>query len=220
MLKYMGVVFGVLCLLSLPSLVLNVRSNPVTAGNAKELFSLLSLGNIGSTRLSCNTGTYTSPITENPLASDYTAQIYLQCPYGKLDTLNSFGQVSINQRINCFQVVSAMEEQQQTYSYYPETCELSQFPNPEIFTDYFNLNCAGQKSCTLDFAQDWLPTSACTVSAARPENWQYIVTAVCASEHIQVFGGISKSNAALVVVVFDLAIVFIFWFSLIGLRPF
>ena len=54
-------------------------------------------------------------------------------------------------------------------------------------------------------------------------DWKYIMTASCESDTIQFAGDYiiqNKSNVAIVIVIFDLAISFSLWFSLLALKPF
>lgn len=75
-LKFLAALFFLLTVLSVPSMYLCFKSNPIAAAGPEELVALLSLGNLGATKITCNTGTYLEPLAPESVF-DYDAQIFM-----------------------------------------------------------------------------------------------------------------------------------------------
>lgn len=124
-----------------------------------------SLGNFGQDEVSCNTGTFVNEQTTSS-SSNGQAEINLACSYGVLNKITEFGQISINDKVNCLDVLSSLEQNSEVPAlFYPSKCEWNEWDEPE--NHYINLQfaeqCHGQESCTFQFQKSDLPAEKCTV---------------------------------------------------------
>jgi hypothetical protein len=87
-LKYLGCVFFVLSLLSLPSMFFFYSGNMSHEGSMKGIITALSMGNIGEARTACSTGRYQDIRFGN---NNPTLTISLTCANGYLDEIEEFG---------------------------------------------------------------------------------------------------------------------------------
>jgi hypothetical protein len=88
-LKFMATMYCVMTVISIPSMVFYFSGNPTDRLSMSDLIPALSLGNIGQSETACASGIY-EPSTS-------LVEITINCPFGKLDEVTSFGQVSFGQ---------------------------------------------------------------------------------------------------------------------------
>jgi len=202
-LKYIGCLYMVLCVLSIPALMVYYSGNTAYRFDFKGLIVKTSLGNIGVARPACNTG---------------DSVIYLQCANGYFDKLTNFGTVSKTTEINC---VDDSASVLQKFEFSPNTCQLDQWSREEIerAKDYFKANCFEQPSCELKINPRLYPSKKCPKSASTT----FVATASCDASKINLFGSkklsIQKETAALIVVYMDLLAIIVYWFSMILAKP-
>lgn len=152
-LKYLIWQFLVMSVLAAPSMCFYFSGNDSTVKDFKSLLVQFSLGNIGGEDSSCNTGSY---ITTSSVGAttDYKGEVYLQCAFGKLNSMQAFGQVSVNDNVNCNAVITAESISDQVV-FYPSTCESGQWTSGEmaILQNTFEQDCQGKANCRFEFAQ-------------------------------------------------------------------
>ena len=83
--------YCIMTLISIPSMVFYFSGNPTERLSMRDLIPALSLGNIGQSETACSSGIYEP--------SSNQVEITISCPFGKLDEVTSFGQVSFGQLV-------------------------------------------------------------------------------------------------------------------------
>jgi hypothetical protein len=74
-------------LLAVPSMLFYISAKPSFSSDLNSVIQALSLGNIGGSKLTCETG------NSNPVinGTDYSSTIDLECSKGYLNTIKEFG---------------------------------------------------------------------------------------------------------------------------------
>ena len=94
----------------------------------------------------------------------------LSCPYGHLDHLTQFGQVSIGDKIDCGDALEreVLDEAHPSFSFYPTECEYHQFPDEQRLSleEKFAAQCYNKLKCQFTFDLSDLPISSCTLPQA------------------------------------------------------
>jgi len=127
-LKFMATMYCIMTVISIPSMVFYFSGNPTDRLSMSDLIPALSLGNIGQSETACASGIY-EPSTS-------LVEITINCPFGKLDEVTSFGQVSFGQFIQCALAKEAAKEEgiplsEYDFGFYPERCSYREF-QPEV----------------------------------------------------------------------------------------
>ena len=109
--------------------------------------------------------------------------------------------------------------------YYPVSCTLEEYDEDtiDLIKQDFAEKCADQSQCEFVITRDMMPSDQCDVFDLDPVETQAIIIASCKSENIMIRGQqvtVSKGAVALFVVLTDLVICLILWFSLLMLGPF
>jgi len=84
----MAVVFLIMSIASIAVITIFVSANASKITELKQVFTSVSMGNLGATELACNTNKFAT--TESSQKAKITT-VYLHCPYGTLDSLNQLG---------------------------------------------------------------------------------------------------------------------------------
>ena len=87
----MATMYCIMTLISIPSMLFYFSGNPADGLSTSEVIQSLMLGNIGQSEVACASGIY-EPSTS-------LVEITVVCPFGLLDEVTSFGQVSFDQSV-------------------------------------------------------------------------------------------------------------------------
>ena len=82
-LKYMGFLFMLMFVLSIPSMLFFIYGTELTDSSLTKVVTAASLGNLGSSKPVCKSGTY-DIVSETVNTNNPTAYIELSCPFGNL----------------------------------------------------------------------------------------------------------------------------------------
>ena len=96
MLKYLGCMFLLMFLLSIPAICFFSYGTELTEGSFTKIVTAASLGNLGTSKPVCKTGSYDLATGANPKAA-----IFLDCPFGDLYAISEFGQLSREVEVDC-----------------------------------------------------------------------------------------------------------------------
>lgn len=129
-LKFMIWLFLLMTICAIPSMIFFYSGNKNTSDNFRSLLVQFSLGNIGYESPACNTGTYVTTSSSNG-KSESIAEIQMQCSYGTMESMTSFGQVSVNDVIKCKEIATATTMSDQVV-FYPSTCESDQWTKDDM----------------------------------------------------------------------------------------
>lgn len=87
--------------------------NLALPSDLKSALTKISMGNIGATQASCQSGAYGTNTT--------TASIELMCSYGVIDAIKTFGQMSQAQYVDCASYEATLTGQNTTAFNFPFT---------------------------------------------------------------------------------------------------
>ena len=121
MLKYLAFMFFMMFILSGPAMLFFFYGTDIEASSFSKIVSASSMGNLGSSEPVCRETTLESESLQGV--------INLNCPFGELDKLFDFGQVSRFTKINCDEIKAKPLNEAQI-AYYPPDCRL------RLFHDY------------------------------------------------------------------------------------
>ncbi len=188
-----------------------------------KIVTAASLGNLGSSAPVCQTGVY--DLKSDTKQADPEVLIGLSCPFGELFNVYEFGQIPINDKVDCQQTQDESTQLDDlAFNFYPPTCHLQNVADETAFdgvSKLFQEQCKGLQNCVFKLNESDLPAKSCNLAVAEPANWQYLMIARCSSSHIQ-FGSsevkVTKNLIGIIVVLSDLIMTFIFWCSMLSLK--
>ena len=111
-LKYMGCLFLAMAFLSIPSMLFFFYGTELTDYSLTKIVTAASLGNLGSSSPVCKFGTFDE--TDK-------VQIELSCAFGELYAIEHFGQISINEDIDC-EIPDPTKVAEKEFNFYPDIC--------------------------------------------------------------------------------------------------
>ena len=99
-LKYMGMMFCINFCLAIPAIIFYFQGNELPSASLSKIVTAASLGNLGTASPTCYESRF-DLITENANLFNPTATFTLRCPFGDLYSIAKFGQVSVNDNVDC-----------------------------------------------------------------------------------------------------------------------
>lgn len=103
--------------------------------------------------MACNTGTYVNEqVSQDGINGQ--VEINLACSYGVLNKITEFGQMSVNDRLRCQDVIESIESSDENPAlYYPSKCEWNHwFESEKYFIEkLFEEQCFSKEACTFRF---------------------------------------------------------------------
>ena len=114
MLKYLGCMFLLMFLLSIPSICFFFYGTELTDSSFTKIVTAASLGNLGTSKPVCKTGRYDLTSGVNPQAG-----IFLDCPFGDLYAISEFGQLSREVEVDCTEATQFIGTSTSPFHFYP-----------------------------------------------------------------------------------------------------
>jgi hypothetical protein len=158
--KYMGFLFSLMAILSLPTMFFFFYGTELEDETFAKIVTAASLGNLGSSNPVCQTGIYNT----GAITSDPEVTLNLSCPFGELFAVYDFGQLSAGDVVNCQETQDeSISLDDIEFNFYPPTCH---FRNKEDETAFdavggikeeFKTQCKGKNNCEFRFRQSNLP---------------------------------------------------------------
>ncbi|TNV86148.1 hypothetical protein FGO68_gene10021 [Halteria grandinella] len=208
-LKFIALVLFFATLMSIPSYIFyfSGNSSALQQKNAKSILTAFSLGNIGQSQYACNSGQYNNQSQGN---------ITLFCSFGTLDSITLFGQSLLAQNGSC-------QNDGVNIKYSPPSCNIDKFTDAQqdsidvAFAD----QCKGNTTCNFLFDNTILPQTNCLISQPQ-SSYIYFVQAACKADEIDLLLRnnifLTKEKVALIIVLLDIAICYVLYFSFQLLR--
>ena len=238
MLKYLGLLFTMCFFLLIPTMIFFGEGTEVEEKTFFKLLMATSLGNLGSAKPVCQANNFdlTEPEKDGDKKKgdrqDISATINLSCPFGELTSLQEFGQLSINDVVDCEKSEDRVRGKP-TYQYFPSACytlkdpsesDTYTIPSGDSFAkvkEAFARDCKDNNYCEFRITQDMIPDEFCSATGATIAQWQYVAVASCSSSTIK-FGSsealVTKNVIGIMAVLFYLLITFIFYCALLALK--
>ena len=99
----------------------------------KTLFKVLmaaSLGNLGSSNPVCQAGVFNTP-PKSSGKSEAEVLLKLSCPFGELYSLTEFGQLSVNDLVDC--KATRKRSGETSFEYFPSACHIDHPESKQAF---------------------------------------------------------------------------------------
>ena len=125
-LKYMGAMFLVMLVLSLPAILFYYYGTEPPDTSFASLINATTLGNLGNAKPTCNIARY-DLLSPNADINNPKVQLSLACPFGNLWRIEEFGQLSASEVADCSNVKSTADLLEHPFHYYPPHCHYDGF---------------------------------------------------------------------------------------------
>jgi len=116
--------FFAMFMLSMPAMLFFFYGTDLQDSSFTQIVAAASLGNLGSSQAVCREGTYDLDTPEG--LADPKGAVSLSCPFGELYDLFDFGQISVNQNVDC-ETITKNPLADAEVNYYPPDCHMRRY---------------------------------------------------------------------------------------------
>lgn len=186
-------IFTLVSILNIPAFTFFIGANTSTDGTSNSANSWLAwttLGNLGSSQLSCGSVSNTSD------------SAFLQCSYGTLSTLGVFG---IGMKQSSCDNYGADLSVSSTCNYTSDGSSSIKSADKQSLLSLFSSDCNGRQSCNFNLSKITFTDSNC------PSTSTYYIWGDCKSSSAL---GLYKSSISIIVVCCDLGVSYLIWILL------